>query len=238
MEATASMRRCERCGNPFGSDRRKPSAKNPLRFCSTACTNAARKGVSVGSGTFVTPDSTKAERIRANGLVNKRIKLGWFTRPTKCARCPADGRTDAHHGDYMQPGTVAFVCRSCHMREHHNPGYLKGCPTVSIDHRQDGQPIGTGRAHGRGGRKGTTGKPLTPRAALRRVIDCISNGDGTITDVLVCGHTAKRPDDGEGRAQRRCGTCRSAALSAALGSPAPTLLNNHDMAGGQDRGGQ
>src|SRR5688500_12462626 len=46
------------------------------------------------------PPSTKEERVRANGLINKRIKLGRIIRPDFCQKCGARCRADAHHTDY------------------------------------------------------------------------------------------------------------------------------------------
>jgi hypothetical protein len=76
---------------------------------------------------FVTPESSKAERIRANGLINKRLKLGWFRKPTRCAKCGVKpSRIDFHHHDYSQPDRGYWLCRSCHVIAHHNPSSLAG----------------------------------------------------------------------------------------------------------------
>jgi hypothetical protein len=88
-------------------------------YCSQSCRGAAPKPPS----TFRTPESTKAERIRANGLVNMRIRRGAMKRPASCQFCGKLGRVDAHHPDYRQPDLVAFLCRRDHMRCHHDADF-------------------------------------------------------------------------------------------------------------------
>ena len=66
----------------------------------------------------VTPESEPAERIRANGLVNMRVRRGAMARPDRCTQCGNRGRVDAYHEDYSKPDAVEWLCRSCHMKRH------------------------------------------------------------------------------------------------------------------------
>lgn len=127
----APERPCEKCGTPF-RPRKDAVAKGDGRFCSRKCGGSNHLH---GPENFITPPSTKAERLRANGLINMRIRRGWLVRPDRCAKCDKKCRTDAHHADYMKPGHVAFVCRSCHQKVHFNPIYLDGVETVDTSLR-------------------------------------------------------------------------------------------------------
>jgi hypothetical protein len=105
---------CLHCGKLFTPRRKSISRKNTNTYCSKRCAaHAPRPG-----GNFHTPESTRAERIRANGLINSRIRHGRIIRPKRCDRCGKPGRLDSHHPDYAQPDLVAFLCRSCHMLAH------------------------------------------------------------------------------------------------------------------------
>jgi len=64
-------------------------------------------------------DGTRAEKLRANALVNKRVRRGRLARPTACTHCGKEGRVDAHHEDYAKPADIEWLCRSCHMKRHH-----------------------------------------------------------------------------------------------------------------------
>lgn len=110
-------RNCAHCGVSFTPERLKTTGKNRNLYCSRRCAaKAPRPGTH-----FRTPESTKAERVRANGLVNMRLRLGHFTKPDACTRCGAKKRLDAHHPDYSEPDLVAFLCRSCHVLAHNRP---------------------------------------------------------------------------------------------------------------------
>jgi hypothetical protein len=136
---TVPNRVCKQCTKPFYHRPRGKSRMNPGTFCSRACAIASRKGrVPKSMLTFVTPESTKAERIRANGLVNMRLRRGWFTKPAICMCCGAKPVRDSHHVDYTKPDEVHWLCRSCHMRVHQNPSLLDGiAPMVLSDQRQE-----------------------------------------------------------------------------------------------------
>jgi hypothetical protein len=104
------------------------------RFCSPACTAEARRGKPVEG--FVTPESEKAQRIRANGFVNMRLRRGFFEKPKACMKCGKVGRLDSHHTDYSKPEEVYWLCRSCHMTAHHRADFLDGlAPFLASDQR-------------------------------------------------------------------------------------------------------
>ena len=62
----------------------------------------------------------------ASDWVNRYIKEGVMTRPTKCENCGAGPRQwcdrldviQLHHWDYDRPLDVIPLCRSCHFRVH------------------------------------------------------------------------------------------------------------------------
>jgi hypothetical protein len=115
---------CRACGQPF-----TPDVSNVRKgrgfFCSVQCSNATRLGRFVAGY----DQDDKARRVRANGLVNKRIKLGHLKRPDRCERCGERSRTDGHHPDYSRPLDVVFLCRSCHMRLHSAVAVEEGTPS-------------------------------------------------------------------------------------------------------------
>lgn len=154
---------------------------------------------------FITPPSDKSQRIRANGLVNKRLKLGWFVLPTACQGCGAREKLDTHHTDYSKPGLILALCRSCHMSAHQRPEDFAHLPLIDTAAARPPRTY-----HGKGGRKGSTGK-AAGRRPLRR-IELVGTRDGTATEYLSCGHTFVRPDDGKRPIQRRCPSCPRAPL--------------------------
>ena len=101
---------CERCHKPYRVQR----LRGERRLCSS-CRGAV--GIANGPAPF-TPQSSSADRVRANGLINKRIKLGKIDRPGQCQHCAKPGKTDGHHPDYSKPDLIVFLCRSCHMKAH------------------------------------------------------------------------------------------------------------------------
>lgn len=127
---------CERCSLRYTVTRLRPKrAKQRL------CKNC-RGTVAVGllHAKYTTPISSKAERIRANGLVNKRLKLGWFTRPTKCNACGRGGRISGHHHDYTLPDQVRWLCHGCHIRAHIDPASMDAVPVFICYDRRRASP--------------------------------------------------------------------------------------------------
>jgi len=114
---------CDQCRREFTKPYRQ-MRKYTGRFCSAPCASAWRRGRATPG--FVTPKSDKTLRVRANGLVNKRLRLGWFEKPIGCMCCGAGKKLEAHHPDYEKPGEVLWLCRSCHMRAHHAPSLIAG----------------------------------------------------------------------------------------------------------------
>lgn len=114
---TAGEVSCDGCGTTYAVSRHYRHGRYEQKLCAKC---RGRVGGSRSAQTFTTPESTKAERVRANGLVNMRLRKGWFTKPDACMNCGKIGKVDMEHPDYSKPGEVLFVCRSCHVRAHHN----------------------------------------------------------------------------------------------------------------------
>lgn len=87
-------------------------------MCSLRCAASDPERLAKIRASKVTPESSRQLRVRAQGLVNSRIKRGAIERPNACAECGKVGRVDAHHEDYAKPAEVEFLCRSCHMKRH------------------------------------------------------------------------------------------------------------------------
>jgi hypothetical protein len=108
---------CEQCGQIFAA-----RSDRPTRFCGRPCYLKASGGRgSSGLDKFIHHGHDAAKKVRANGLINRRIKLGMIERPTRCELCGITARTDACHIDYDLPDVVTFACRSCHMKGHYDP---------------------------------------------------------------------------------------------------------------------
>jgi hypothetical protein len=96
--------------------------ENKGRYCTPACCYAWRRG-KPAPHTF-RPESTENERVRANGLVNMRLRRGADTRPSNCQKCGRGNCViDGHHPDYNEPDLIAFLCRSCHMLAHRDRAF-------------------------------------------------------------------------------------------------------------------
>ncbi|MDE2106074.1 MAG: hypothetical protein KGL39_53115 [Patescibacteria group bacterium] len=129
---------CTVCGKPFFVKRVRADRTHRhccSRHCLAALANQAERF-------FSTPPSTKTERIRANGLINMRIRRGVMQRPANCQRCGKPCRPDAHHPDYNEPDLVAFLCRSCHAKTHMHPEIEK--EVAAIARRPSRQLLGIG----------------------------------------------------------------------------------------------
>lgn len=113
----AKLGTCAHCGAPFRLKQKEPGVFT--RFCSHACVDASRRGQTHPK--FISPPAERAERVRANGLINKRLKLGIIRRPAWCEACGKRAKVEACHVDYAQPHVVAWCCHSCHMLSHFNP---------------------------------------------------------------------------------------------------------------------
>lgn len=111
-------RTCAVCTRPF-----KARARDVAKGRGTTCSRPCRH-VYVGrliAAKFHRPEATKAERVRANGLVNARIKSGAMVRPDTCSKCGKPCKPDGAHDDYLKKAEVRWLCRSCHMKEHYQP---------------------------------------------------------------------------------------------------------------------
>lgn len=122
MKATIE-RTCERCGKQFtalASEVRRGNGKVCSRYC---CPGRLKPR----------PDEAKS-KIRANGLVNMRIRRGRLNRPEQCQKCGKRGRIDAHHPDYGKPAEVQWLCRSCHMKTHwEEQGKARGLVLLEVE---------------------------------------------------------------------------------------------------------
>lgn len=108
---------CPVCNIKFVSPRRRYNqaiSQGRKKVCSKRC--ACVLG-SQGRRCY-TPESTKKERMRANGFINIRVKCGKIKRPGKCQLCGRNRNTESHHADYKKPNEVSWLCRSCHMKKH------------------------------------------------------------------------------------------------------------------------
>jgi hypothetical protein len=110
---------CSVCGCRYLLQDRRSTARHNRRACSRRCASKLPKLTKP----FHAPDGTNAEKVRANGLINMRIRRGQMVRPGACQHCGAKGKTDAHHPDYQRPAEVVFLCRSCHMKCHFDPDF-------------------------------------------------------------------------------------------------------------------
>lgn len=106
---------CLKCGKFFTVKKYRVTAGGG-RYCSRPC------AASVTNMTRRCSKSTKSERLRANGLINMRIRRGVIKRPLTCEKCSKRCKPDAHHEDYSKPDDVSWLCRSCHNKRHFELG--------------------------------------------------------------------------------------------------------------------
>lgn len=117
------LKTCESCQKPFDAEE-KEVRRGRARFCSRPCLYTWQTGKPPEG--FTRPESTKAERVRANGLINSRIQAERIAKPEFCMKCGKAKRLDGHHLDYTKPEEVFWLCRSCHMKVHFNVAVLDG----------------------------------------------------------------------------------------------------------------
>ena len=111
------FRNCEHCRRRYLG-----RADRDTKFCSQDCHHAATKAQPFRAvEKFISQSDDKRLKVRANGLINKRIKMGLIVRPEFCEVCNIRSKVDACHIDYAQPDVVTFACRSCHMKSHYDP---------------------------------------------------------------------------------------------------------------------
>jgi len=114
MAITMIEKVCQTCGQTFSRRAGAFAKPNAGRYCSHSCAAVAGGR----ARPHVVPESTKAERIRANGLINTRVSRGLMDKPIACESCGKEGPVDGHHDDYNRPDVVRWLCRSCHMSLH------------------------------------------------------------------------------------------------------------------------
>lgn len=123
---------CQRCGVGYTISRDRPN-RYPRKLCRVCKSIVALENARINKP-FTRAESTAAERVRANGLINKRIKDGKLERPKACAFCGKECRPDAHHPDYQNhPERVVWVCRSHHMQAHHRPEFNRQLMAYAVD---------------------------------------------------------------------------------------------------------
>lgn len=201
---------CEDCRKPYSVKRDRPNRRS-RSLCPT-CRGRAGAAASDIAADFTCPESDKAERIRAQAIVNMRLRRGWFTRPDTCCLCPAHQKPQrvlAHHQDYKKPDEVWWVCDKHHFAVHREPKVLDGIAPFRCD-RVNLPPV---KRHSKGGRCGPTGKAAgrSPNRSIVRVSEVL----GRLHETLSCGHVFTRLDDGHRPDQRRCRECNSLSPFAA-----------------------
>jgi hypothetical protein len=103
---------CLNCGVRF------PAYKSEVKrgwglYCSRSCARTAQNEAITNN------KSSYAEKIRANGLINMRLRRGHLFKPSACTQCGKARRLDGHHEDYAKPADIEWLCRSCHMKRHY-----------------------------------------------------------------------------------------------------------------------
>lgn len=200
---------CEDCGVTYTVTRRR-DYRALQRLCATC---KGRKGQRAVQASFVTPESTKAQRLRANAIINRRIKLGWFVPPDRCQKCGSKRNVESHHPDYSRPGEVVWICRRHHVLCHHNLSVIAGLEVMNTDlfrpervpHAQTPET----RAKIGAAVRAARAPNVKGRDRLVRVLstDPDPSEPGMVIESLICGHRFHRPDDGAVRKQRRCKEC-------------------------------
>lgn len=99
-----TFKNCENCGKRFG-----PVARLSARYCEYACKAAAQ-----ATGRTVSWQATE-EAHAAHLAVRRAVRRGELIRPTCCAHCGQDARTEGAHSDYSKPLEVKWLCRRCHV---------------------------------------------------------------------------------------------------------------------------
>lgn len=62
--------------------------------------------------------------MTARKLVAKAKKVGALPSSMACEMCGSNQFVQAHHGDYLRPLDVVFLCSSCHCTVHRRAGIL------------------------------------------------------------------------------------------------------------------
>ncbi len=112
MARATTIRTCVCCGRSFEVRQNEVNRGWGLYCSKGCCTTARNRSLSV-------LESSSAEKSRANGLINMRVRRGQIEKPVACELCGKVAKLDGHHDDYDKPGTVLWLCRSCHMKRHH-----------------------------------------------------------------------------------------------------------------------
>src|SRR5687767_5898063 len=119
----APPRPCLTCGELFQPNMKAVWSGKGV-CCSIRCRSlyASRKS----KESFTSPPATVTQRRRAHATVNGGKRRGTLTPPAACPKCGKLAKLAGHHFDYGQPGTVYFLCNSCHQKAHRDPQFLSG----------------------------------------------------------------------------------------------------------------
>jgi hypothetical protein len=63
-------------------------------------------------------ETRNREKTRAHKAVQSALRSGRLVRPEHCERCERQCKPQAHHADYTKPLDVAWLCSTCHGKEH------------------------------------------------------------------------------------------------------------------------
>lgn len=121
---------CEKCRKEYQVTRAR--SDRPRHVCPTC---KGKHNVQKKWETFITPAGSPEFKRDAAGMVNYRLKrvVPEFQIPTACQKCgEIPPKLDKHHPDYGKVFEVLFLCRPCHMKGHHRPGFLDGLVPVYI----------------------------------------------------------------------------------------------------------
>lgn len=55
------------------------------------------------------------EKYHARIAVGNALRDGRLSKPSKCSKCGAETKLEAHHEDYSKPLDVQWLCNSCHV---------------------------------------------------------------------------------------------------------------------------
>jgi hypothetical protein len=102
---------CRHCSQRFG-----PVSHLRRKFCSTACSAAAR-----ATGRRP-PQKPTPQARRAQRRVAYYVKTGKLQRPSSCSSCGRIARIEAAHENYDDPLAIRWLCKSCHSKwDWHEP---------------------------------------------------------------------------------------------------------------------
>jgi hypothetical protein len=109
---TGPMVSCSHCGKSFRAWSSHASVRNAFHYCSPTCKAA-------GLAARVMMPATDKQKYDAHNRIQMDTSTGKLVRPDHCDECGRTCKPDAHHDDYDAKRDVKWLCRSCHMKRHH-----------------------------------------------------------------------------------------------------------------------